>query len=114
LQAPFLSVFMYLNENPKYKKEVAMLTTEFFKQRIQGMKNRKGVYITQAFPKLLYVLEEDNIKEGTPYWDLTVLAAKCTAKRFVPDYISEKIMLQNKGDVYACMGERILSPYKTL
>ena len=113
-QAPFLSVFMYLNENPKYKKEVAMLTEEFFKQRIQGMKNRKGVYVTQAFPKLLYVLEKDNIKEGTPYWDLTVLAAKCTAKRFVPDYISEKIMLQNKGSVYACMGKRILSPYKTL
>ena len=104
-QAPFLSVNMYLNENPEYKKEVALLTEEFLKQRIIGMKNEVGVYVTQAFPKLLYVLEEDNIKEGTPYWYLTKLAAECTAKRFVPDYISEKIMLRDKGACYPCINK---------
>ena len=103
-QAPFLSVCMYLNENPEYKHEVALLTEEFLKQRILGFKNEKGVYISPAFPKLLYFLEEDNIHEGDPYWYLTELAAKCTAKRMVPDYISEKIMLQLKGDAYPCMG----------
>ena len=76
------------------------------KQRIQGVKNEVGVYVTPAFPKLIYVLEEDNVKEGTPYFYLTELAAKCTAKRMVPDYISEKMMLELKGDVYTCMGCR--------
>ena len=106
-QAPFLSVFMYLNETDEYKDELAMLIEEFLKQRIQGFKNEKGVYITPAFPKLLYVLEEDNITSDSKYWYLTELAAKCTAKRLVPDYISEKIMKQLKGgDVYPCMGCR--------
>ena len=113
-QAPFLSVNIYLNENKEYKKEIALLAEEFFKQRILGMKNEVGIYITQAFPKLLYVLEEDNIAEGSEYWYLTQLAAECTAKRFVPDYISEKIMLQDKGNCYPCMGKRILSSCKTL
>lgn len=112
-QSPFITAFMYLNQKPEYKKEQAMLIEEFLKQRIKGMKNAKGVYITQAFPKLLYVLEEDNIKEGTPYWYLTELAAKCTAKRMVPDYISEKIMKETKGDCFSCMGKRKLSSYKT-
>lgn len=105
-QAPFLSVFMYLNETDEYKQELAMLIEEFLKQRIQGFKNEKGVYITPAFPKLLYVLEEDNVTEGTPFWYLTELAATCTAKRLVPDYISEKVMLELKGDCYPCMGCR--------
>ena len=106
-QAPFLSVFMYLNETNEYKEELAMLIEEFLKQRILGFKNEKGVYITPAFPKLLYVLEEDNITPNSKYWYLTELAAKCTAKRMVPDYISEKIMKQLKGgDVYPCMGCR--------
>ena len=104
-QSPFLSVFMYLNENKEYKKEIALLIEEFLKQRIIGMKNEKGVYVTQAFPKLLYVLEEDNIKEGAEYWSLTQLAAKCTTKRFVPDYISEKIMLRDKGDCFPCINK---------
>lgn len=104
-QAPFLSVNIYLNENKEYKKEIALLAEEFFKQRILGMKNEVGVYITQAFPKLLYVLEEDNIIEGSKYWNLTQLAAECTAKRFVPDYISEKIMLQDKNDCYPCINK---------
>ena len=103
-QAPFLSVCMYLNENPEYKKEVAMLTEEFLKQRMLGFKNEKDVYISPAFPKLLYFLEDDNIHEGDEYWYLTELAAKCTAKRMVPDYISEKVMKELKGDVYPCMG----------
>jgi ribonucleoside-triphosphate reductase len=103
-QAPFLSVYMYLNETEEYKDELAMLIEEFLKQRILGFKNEKGVYITPAFPKLLYVLEEDNIAPDTKYWYLTELAAKCTAKRLVPDYISEKIMKSLKGDVYPCMG----------
>lgn len=105
-QAPFLSVFMYLNETEEYKAELAMLIEEFLRQRIQGFKNEKGVYITPAFPKLLYVLEEDNIKENEEYWYLTKLAAQCTAKRMVPDYISEKVMLKLKGDCYPCMGCR--------
>ena len=109
-QAPFLSVCMYLGETTEYKEELAMIIEEFLKQRILGMKNEKGVYITPAFPKLLYVLEEDNIHEDSKYWYLTELAAKCTAKRMVPDYISEKIMKENKinqygqGACYGCMG----------
>ena len=112
-QAPFLSVCMYLGETEEYKKELAMLIEEFLKQRIQGLKNEVGVWVTPAFPKLLYVLEEDNIHEDSPYWYLTELAAKCSAKRMVPDYISEKIMLQLKGDCYPCMGCRsFLTPSK--
>ena len=108
-QAPFLSVCMYLGETKEYKKELAMIIEEFLKQRIIGFKNKKGVYVTPAFPKLLYVLEEDNIHKDSKYWYLTELAAKCTAKRMVPDYISEKVMLQNKinkygnGEAYPCM-----------
>ena len=97
-QSPFLSVFMYLNDTSEYKDELAMLIEEFLKQRIQGLKNTVGVYVTQAFPKLLYVLEEDNITEDSKYWYLTKLAAQCTAKRLTPDYISEKIMLETKID----------------
>ena len=109
-QAPFLSVCMYLGETNEYKDELAMIIEEVLKQRIQGMKNEKGVYITPAFPKLLYVLEEDNIKPGSKYYYLTQLSAKCTAKRMVPDYISEKIMKELKidkngnGQCYPCMG----------
>ena len=106
-QAPFLSVCMYLGETDEYKKELAMIIEEFLKQRIEGFKNEKGVYITPAFPKLIYVLEEDNIHEGSKYWYLTKLAAQCTAKRMVPDYISEKIMKKLKdGNCYPCMGCR--------
>lgn len=111
-QSPFLSVCMYLGETQEYKHELSLLIEEFLKQRIQGLKNEKGVYITPAFPKLLYVLEPDNISEDAPYWWLTELAAKCTAKRMVPDYISEKIMLElkidknGKGNCYPCMGCR--------
>lgn len=121
-QAPFLSVFMYLNEakNEREKEDLAMIIEEMLNQRIQGVKNEKGAYITIAFPKLLYVLEEDNCKEDTKYWYLTQLAAKCTAKRMVPDYISEKIMKENKinqygdGDCYGCMGCRsFLTPWTT-
>ena len=117
-QAPFLSVCMYLGETNEYKDELAMIIEEVLKQRIQGMKNEKGVYITPAFPKLLYVLEEDNIKPGSKYYYLTQLPAKCTAKRMVPDYISEKIMKELKidkngnGQCYPCMGCRsFLTPY---
>ena len=117
-QAPFLSVCMYLGETKKYKEELAMLIEEFLKQRIQGMKNEKGVYITPAFPKLLYVLEEDNINKKGKYYYLTKLAAECTAKRMVPDYISEKVMKELKvdsngdGQCYPCMGCRsFLTPY---
>ena len=109
---------VYLNDTTEYKEELAMLIEEFLKQRIQGLKNTVGVYVTQAFPKLLYVLEEDNITEHSKYWYLTKLAAQCTAKRLVPDYISEKIMLENKidkngnGNCYGCMGCRsFLTPY---
>ncbi len=117
-QAPFLSVCMYLGETDEYKDELAMIIEEFLKQRIEGFKNEKGVYITPAFPKLLYVLEPDNITEDSKYWYLTELAAKCTAKRLVPDYISEKKMLEYKidkngnGNCYPCMGCRsFLTPY---
>ena len=120
-QAPFLSVCMYLGETDEYKDELAMVIEEFLKQRILGFKNEKGVYITPAFPKLLYVLEEDNICEGTKYWYLTKLAAECTAKRMVPDYISEKVMKELKknelgdGDCYPCMGCRsFLTPDRTM
>ena len=107
-QAPFITVFMYLNEarNEQEKKDLAMIIEETLRQRYEGVKNEKGVWITPAFPKLIYVLEEDNVREGTPYWYLTKLAAQCTAKRMVPDYISEKKMLELKGDVYVCMGCR--------
>ena len=117
-QAPFLSVCMYLGETEEYKDELAMIIEEVLKQRIQGMKNEKGVYITPAFPKLLYVLEEDNIRPNSKYYYLTELSAKCTAKRMVPDYISEKIMKELKidkngnGQCYPCMGCRsFLTPY---
>ncbi len=120
-QAPFLSVCMYLGETEEYKDELAMIIEEFLKQRILGFKNKKGVYITPAFPKLLYILEEDNIRKGSKYWYLTELAAKCTAKRMVPDYISEKVMLELKknengeGDCYPCMGCRsFLTPDRTM
>lgn len=112
-QAPFLSVCMYLGETKEYKKELAMLIEEFLKQRILGMKNEVGAYITPAFPKLLYVLEEDNIHEDSPYFYLTKLAAKCTAKRMVPDYISEKKMLEYKidkngeGNCYPCINKPV-------
>lgn len=119
-QAPFVTVFMYLNEakNEQEKNDLALIIEEVLKQRYQGVKNEKGVWITPAFPKLIYVLEEDNVKEGSKYWYLTKLAAKCTAKRLVPDYISEKVMLKNKvdkngeGHCYTCMGCRsFLTPY---
>jgi anaerobic ribonucleoside-triphosphate reductase len=105
-QAPFITIFMYLNEakNEQEKHDLALLIEEILRQRIQGVKNEDGVYIAPAFPKLIYVLEEDNITEGSEYWYLTELAAKCTSKRLVPDYISEKMMLELKGDVYTCMG----------
>ena len=107
-QAPFITVFMYLNEarSQQEKDDLAMIIEETLRQRYEGVKNEKGVWITPAFPKLIYVLEEDNVREGTPYWYLTKLAAQCTAKRMVPDYISEKKMLELKGDVYVCMGCR--------
>lgn len=117
-QSPFLSVNMYLGETQEYKKELAMLIEEFLKQRILGFKNEQGIYVTPAFPKLLYVLEEDNIAEDSPYYYLTELAAECTSKRMVPDYISEKIMKQLKidangnGQCFPCMGCRsFLTPY---
>ena len=120
-QAPFLSVCMYLGETDEYKQELAMIIEEFLKQRIEGFKNEKGVYITPAFPKLLYVLEEDNIHKDSKYWYLTELAAKCTAKRMVPDYISEKVMKELKinengeADCYPCMGCRsFLTPDSTI
>ena len=120
-QAPFLSVCLYLGESEEYKEEIAMITEEFLKQRILGFKNEKGVYITPAFPKLLYVLEEDNIHENSKYWYLTKLAAECTAKRMVPDYISEKVMKELKkneygdGECYPCMGCRsFLTPDRSM
>ena len=120
-QAPFLSVCLYLGETEEYKEELAMIIEEVLNQRIQGMKNEKGVYITPAFPKLLYVLEEDNIHENSKYYYLTELAAKCTAKRMVPDYISEKVMLELKknefgeGQCYPCMGCRsFLTPDRSI
>ena len=120
-QAPFLSVNMYLGETEEYKEELAMIIEEVLKQRIQGMKNEKGVYITPAFPKLLYVLEENNINPDSKYYYLTKLAAECTSKRMVPDYISEKIMKQLKkneygeGECYPCMGCRsFLTPDRSI
>lgn len=117
-QAPFLSVFMWIGENPEYEKATAALCREFLKQRIKGFKNPQGEWFTPAFPKLLYVLDENNIYEDSPYWDITVMAAKCTARRMVPDYISAKIMRRDKvdkngnGQVYGCMGCRsFLTPY---
>ena len=107
-QAPFVTVFMYLNEakNAQEKQDLALIIEETLEQRYQGVKHEAGVWVTPAFPKLIYVLEEDNVQEGAPYYYLTKLAAKCTARRMVPDYISEKKMLELKGDVYTCMGCR--------
>ncbi len=119
-QAPFITIFMYLNEveEGQLRDDLALITEEVLRQRIKGIKNEKGVYITPAFPKLIYVLEEDNVREGSKYWELTKLAAECTSKRMVPDYISEKIMKQLKvdangdGHCYTCMGCRsFLTPY---
>lgn len=115
-QAPFVTVFMYLNEveEGRLRDDLALVIKEMLLQRMQGVKNEKGVYITPAFPKLIYVLEENNIREGSQYWELTKLAAECTAKRMVPDYISEKVMKENKdGNCYPCMGCRsFLTVYK--
>ena len=107
-QAPFITIFMYLNEakNEQEEKDLALLVEEMLKQRMQGVKNEDGVYIAPAFPKLIYVLQENNITEDSKYWYLTKLAAECTSKRLVPDYISEKVMFELKGDVYTCMGCR--------
>lgn len=119
-QAPFVTVFMYLGEakNEQEKADLAIIMEEVLRQRYQGVKNESGVWVTPAFPKLIYVLEEDNVTEDSPYWYLTEMAAKCTAKRMVPDYISEKVMLQQKvdkngnGNCYTCMGCRsFLTPY---
>lgn len=119
-QAPLSTVFMYLNEakDPVLKHDLALIIEEVLKQRHKGVKNEAGVYVTPAFPKLIYVLEDDNITEDSPYWYLTELAAKCTAKRMVPDYISEKMMFELKkdkngnGNCYPCMGCRsFLTPY---
>lgn len=119
-QAPFITVFMYLNEvnDPQTKHDLAMIIEEVVKQRMEGVKNEKGIWVTPAFPKLIYVLEDDNIEPGTPYYYLTELCAKCSVKRLVPDYISEKKMLENKvdangdGHCYTCMGCRsFLTPY---
>ena len=115
-QTPFVSIFLYLNEvkDGREKDDFAMLIEEVLKQRIEGTKNEQGVWITPAFPKILYVLEEDNIHERDKYYYLTELAAKCTAKRMVPDYISEKKMLEYKGDCFPCMGCRsFLTPDRT-
>ena len=120
-QAPFVTIFMYLNEvkDEQTKKDLAIIIEEVLTQRLQGVKNEKGVWVTPAFPKLIYVLEEDNVKEGSKFFYLTQLAAKCTAKRMVPDYISEKKMLEYKidkngeGHCYTCMGlEKYLSSCK--
>lgn len=113
-QSPFLSVFMYISENSEYEKETAMIIEEFIRQRIKGMKNEVGVWITPAFPKLLYVLDENNIHEDSEYWYITELAAECVSKRMMPDFISAKHMRQNyEGNVFGCMGCRAwLSPYK--
>ena len=115
-QAPFVTIFMYLNEaeNEQEKEDMAIITEEILKQRLEGVKNEKGVWITPAFPKLIYALEEDNVRPGSKYYYLTELAAKCTAKRMVPDYISEKIMKELKqNNCYTCMGCRsFLTPYK--
>ena len=115
-QAPFVTVFMYLNEtkDPQTKADLALIIEEALKQRMQGVKNEKGVWVTPAFPKLIYVLQEDNVKPGSKYYYLTELAARCSAKRLVPDYISEKIMMQEKGATYPSMGCRsFLTPDRT-
>lgn len=116
MQTPFASLFIYLNEckNEQEREDLALVAKEIFKQRILGVKNKAGIYVAPAFPKLLYVLDETNCDENKPYWWLTQLAAECTAKRMVPDYISEKIMKEYKdGNVYGCMGCRsFLSVWK--
>ena len=113
-QAPFLSVFMYISEEPEYEKETAMLIEEMLRQRYEGMKNPVGAYVTPAFPKLLYVLDENNVPKDSRYRYLTDLAVKCVAKRMMPDFISAKIMKKNyKGEVFPCMGCRsFLAPWK--
>ena len=107
-QTPFVSVFMYLDEVPEgqTRDDLALIISECLRQRYEGIKNEVGVWVSPAFPKLIYVLDEDNITEDAPYWYLTVLAARCSARRMVPDYISAKVMKQLKGDVYTCMGCR--------
>lgn len=107
-QTPFVSVFMYLDEVPagQTRDDLALIISECLRQRYEGIKNEVGVWVSPAFPKLIYVLDEDNITEDAPYWYLTVLAARCSARRMVPDYISAKVMKQLKGDVYTCMGCR--------
>ena len=115
-QAPFVSIFLYMNEveGEQQKKDFAMLIEEILRQRTEGTKNEQGIWVTPAFPKILYVLEEDNIVPGSKYYYLTEMAAKCTAKRMVPDYISEKKMLEYKGDCFPCMGCRsFLTPDRT-
>lgn len=113
-QAPFCSLFIYLNDTQEYKRELILLAKEFFKQRMDGMPNEEGIPVTQAFPKILYVLEEDNYKPGTKYWELTKLAIQCSSNRLTPDYISEKKMKELKinghgeGDCFSCMGRRKL------
>ena len=113
-QAPFITIFMYISENPEYEKETAMIIEEMLKQRILGMKNESGAYVTPAFPKLIYVLDDNNITEDSKYWYLTKLAAECVSKRMLPDFISAKIMRQQyNGEVFPCMGCRsFLTPYK--
>ena len=112
-QSPFVTVFMYVAEDEDYKQETAMLIKEFLHQRIKGMKNRSGQWVTQAFPKLIYALDEDNIYEDSEYYWLTELAARSTAKRMNPDYVSAKVMKRFKGDVFPSMGECKCSPCKT-
>lgn len=110
-QAPFLSVFMYVNENPEYKEETAMIIEEMLNQRILGMKNKVGAYISPAFPKLLYALDEDNIHEGDKYWYLTKLAAKCVVNRMMPDFLSVKKLKENyEGVVTPPMGKQKIQP----
>ena len=110
-QAPFCSIFMYLNETDEYKEELILLIQEFLRQRVEGMPNRDGIRVTQAFPKILFVLQEDNYKPGTKYWYVTEQAIKCSACRLTPDYISEKVMKELKingngdGDCFPCMGK---------
>lgn len=116
VQTPFITLFMYLGEakDPQTKKDLALIIEEVLKQRLRGVKNEVGQWVTPAFPKLIYVLEKDNITEDAPYWYLTELAAKCSAKRLVPDYISEKKMLEYKGSCFPCMGCRsFLSPWRS-
>lgn len=114
MQAPFLSVLLYISENPEYEEETVMLIEETLRQRIKGMQNEVGAWITPAFPKLLYVSDENNIYAGSKYYYLTELAAKCVAKRMMPDFLSAKILRQNyEGNVFGPMGKRILSSCKT-